>query len=170
MGHILHPDAKDVSVKEEGLKESLARGLSKATFTMRPKDCREYLLSDRGAFGTEKDHAQRPWVQPAHLLCPTALTARSRAMLLLEGLRAIITHWLIYLLPHGLQCLGYSKERVVRKGYLHTYSFSLGPAPLSACSFPLHTCPCPGVFSILGYPLQISGIHITASQGPLQGL
>jgi hypothetical protein len=86
-------------------------------------------------------------------------------MLLLEGLRAT-TPWLMSLLPHGLQCLGYGKERGVRKGYLSTRSFSLGPAPLSVCSFPLQTCPRPGISSILGSPLQVSGLRIRHLRGP----
>lgn len=60
MGHILHSDATDVIVKEVGLRESLAGGLSRATFTMRPKGCREFL-SDRGVFGAQEDHVQWPW-------------------------------------------------------------------------------------------------------------
>lgn len=43
MEQILHSDAKDAIVKEEELRESLAGGLSRATFTMRSKDFREYL-------------------------------------------------------------------------------------------------------------------------------
>lgn len=76
MEHILHSDATDVIVKEVGLRESLAGGLSRATFTMRPKGCREFL-SDRGVFGAQEDLAYTmALVQPAHLLCPTALTVR----------------------------------------------------------------------------------------------
>lgn len=63
-----------------------------------------------------------------------------------------------------LRCLWH--EKWVRKGYLSTQSFSLGPAPHSACSFPLQTCPRPGISSILGSPLQVSGLHIRHLRGP----
>lgn len=61
MGHILYSDAMDVIVKEVGLRESLAGGLSRAAFTMRPKGCREFFVSDRGVFEAGEDHAQWPW-------------------------------------------------------------------------------------------------------------